>query len=104
MKMNISPTILMVLCTATISANAENFVDPYKLKPYDENAYSECILKNTKPNMSSYAVAQISEACRIKAVPKKCRDMEKVDTAICVYQCKSASWSSRKYGECATED
>lgn len=104
MRTIICLSILITFCSVTLNVNADNIIDPFQLTPYDELAYSECILKNTKANMSSYAVGQISEACRIKAVPKKCRDMEKVDTAICVNQCKSASWWSRKYGECATDD
>ncbi len=74
MKSIIRLGTLLIFLTMSINVNATDNptldLGEFKKNLYDENAYSECVLKNTKANMSPYAVGQIPVACGIKATPK----------------------------------
>jgi hypothetical protein len=94
--------VLFVFLVLPIYVNAGSFDDLIP-KAYDEDAYSECILKNTTPSLSNYSMAKITEACRIKATPKRCRGLSEVEVGPCANECKEAGWWSREYGDCSTD-
>jgi len=108
MKTAIGLFVWQVLFTLSINASGaevdlSTFVPDIPI-PYDESVYSECILKNTKANMTPYAEMQITAACKIKATPEKCRGSSNIyDLQKCVDECKSAGLWSRKFGECSTD-
>ena len=95
-------SIWLVFLILPIKVNAGLFDDLIP-KAYDEDAYSECILKNTTANLSNYSMAKIAEACRIKATPKRCRGLAEIEIGSCANECKAAGWWSRKYGDCSTD-
>ena len=77
---------------------------------YDKTTYRKCVLKNSKKADAQNISLDISEACRDKATPKKCRALSPMlaDTAnakspqqICVETCKSAWVNSSKNGDCS---
>lgn len=78
---------------------------------YDEMAYSNCILDNSKNALNMAASAQISYACRLKATPKKCRSLLKypLDEDLkparlkCAADCNNEGVWSRKFGDCSLD-
>lgn len=79
---------------------------------YDITAHSNCILENSRNVQQTPLQAnRVSEACRHKATPKKCRDVSamppdnnsKSPQEICVDECRSAGMWSRKYGDCSLD-
>jgi hypothetical protein len=116
------------LGAATADAEYDKFLDdvakgklddlieykPASLTPkyaYDKTAHSNCVLENGKNARTPAASVQISNACRHKATPKKCRDVSamppdtnsKSPQEVCVEGCKSEGMWSRKYGECSLD-
>jgi hypothetical protein len=80
---------------------------------FDEDYYNDCILKNAKEGANIGASQLIAQACRYKAIPKKCRALPDAvglldpfhppsERAKCVAACKSEGYYSRHFGECST--
>jgi hypothetical protein len=80
-------SIMLVILSLPINVN-EGLFDDLIPKAYDENANSECILKSTTANLSNYSMAKITEACRIKATPKRCRGLAEAEVGSCAKECK----------------
>lgn len=105
--------ILLAVTSNTMGAPRWEDLSPVKpasTSAYDEGVYSDCILKNTKvAGLSPRVLAQIMDACEIKATPKLCRGYVKKPweeyggTNECITKCRAAGWWSRKYGECSTD-
>lgn len=78
---------------------------------YDVTAHSNCVLENSKGSQSPLQANRISQACRHKATPKRCREVSaippdsnsKSPQEICVDKCKSENLYSRQFGECSLD-
>lgn len=88
--------------------------DALAARAFDEDYYTECTLKNVKGGMDRSAIQLIQQACIHKATPKKCRGLPngvdryapdslgELAQGICVATCKTESYYSRTFGDCAT--
>lgn len=67
---------------------------------FDKNVYSKCLLENQRNASNSEKL--VREACRIKAIPKKCRsETTNFMTNGCIAICAKANFFSRTVGECS---
>ncbi len=76
---------------------------------FNRTAFSDCLLEHSKGAQTSGATIAITTACRIKATPKKCRQLSaiadnsksKSPQLTCYEECQSASFYSGKFGDCS---
>jgi hypothetical protein len=76
---------------------------------YDKAAHKKCVASNRKTAKTEADLGALSESCRIKATPRKCRQLsplppEKVSKSpqeICADACRSADQTSRGKGDCS---
>ena len=97
-----SLALLVVLLTAAIPPALATGVELN-----DGDYLAKCLIDHVKPGMDASAVASIRQACARLATPKRCRDTAVEDggffsaRAMCVRDCKEASFYERKFGACS---
>ena len=92
-------TILLPIATAISAGTWDDYLQSEM--PFDKTYFSACLLANTKTPSSNEAAKQISEACKIKAAPKMCRQLTIADAWSCTRKCNDAGMWSKNYGQCS---
>lgn len=87
------------------AAALKKYPEAFGFKPsgqYDADFFNSCVLKEVAKAKTTFAAAQVREACKHQATPKKCRSVAaEADRSSCVQSCKDVGYLSSSFGDCS---